>query len=49
MCWERGLLRSQHWPGFQLRRKAADGSANGTAAAVDEPIPEEQARAMLSR
>ena len=50
LCWERGLLRSQHWPGFKLRREAENGSADGAAATtVDETIPEEQARAMLSR
>lgn len=49
LCWERGLLRSQHWPDAELRRKATGGSGDGAASAVDETIPEEQARAMLSR
>ncbi|CAM9679305.1 unnamed protein product [Ectocarpus fasciculatus] len=47
LCWERGLLRSQHWPDAHLRW-AADGSSSGSAGtAVDEPIPEAEAKAML--
>lgn len=49
LCWERGLLRSQHRPDFQLRRKSLGGSDDGGATAVDETIPEEQAKAMLCR
>lgn len=49
LCWERGLLRSQQWPDAQSRRKATSGSAGGAAAAVDEPIPEAAAKAMLRR
>ncbi|CAB1103340.1 unnamed protein product [Ectocarpus sp. CCAP 1310/34] len=47
LCWERGLLRSQHWPDAHLRW-AADGATSGSAGtAVDEPIPEAEAKAML--
>lgn len=49
LCWERGLLRSRHWPDAQLRRKSIGGSAEGAASAVDETIPEAEAKAMLCR
>lgn len=49
LCWERGLLRSQHWPDAQLRRKAVVGGAGAPVTAVDDTIPEEQAKAMLCR
>lgn len=49
LCWERGLLRSQQWPDAQSRRRAIGGSAGGAATAVDEPIPEAEAKAMLRR
>ncbi|CAM9951857.1 unnamed protein product, partial [Hapterophycus canaliculatus] len=53
LCWERGLLRSQHWPDAHLRwKEKGGGRAGGIAAAVadaDKPIPEAEAQAMLSR
>lgn len=53
LCWERGLLRSQHWPNAHLRWKEANGGKGGGVAAavasIDKPIPEAEAQAMLSR
>lgn len=53
LCWERGLLRTQHWPDAHLRwKEAGGGRAGGVAAAVasvEKPIPEAEAQAMLSR
>lgn len=53
LCWERGLLRSQHWPDARLRWKEAGGSGSGSGAAklagADKPIPDAEALAMLSR
>lgn len=49
LCWERGLLRTQHWPDAPLRRKSIGGSAEGSATAVDDTIPEAEAKVMLNR
>lgn len=49
LCWERGLLRSQHWPEAQLRRKALGDRAGSAPTAVDESIPDAVAKTMLHR